>query len=182
MFEIFALGTIWFWLLSVIAFIAVTAFVECGYPGRATWFVIGFFAFIYFLSGLKFIEWIAMNPTDFLIWIVLYFVAGTIYCVFKWYAFLLNERDYFRKHGARDESWRKKEYPPKVSVHRTDLIAWIIYWPFSLLWTLVNDPIRRIATAIYRQIEGLLQAMSNNVFKNDVTLQVKDEQHETKRK
>lgn len=35
------------------------------------------------------------------------------------------------------------------------ILAWIGYWPWSLLWTVVDDPIRKIGRKIYRTLKGL---------------------------
>jgi len=69
---------------------------------------------------------------------------------------------------------RKGVYPvnmaPKASDHRGQIIGWMIYWPWSLVWTLINDPVVRLFKWIYRQIQGLLQKISDHAFrgtKND---------------
>ena len=177
MFEIFVFGTLWFWLLSVAAVITVISFVELGYPGRATTTVLAFLLIMHFLGGglLNALNWISANPGTSIGAFVLYFVVGTVYCIAKWYAFLLNKRDEFRKRGSivkkskNDYSSDKEtKTAPKPSDYRSELVGWIIYWPFSGLWTLINDPVKRIAQGIYMQIEVLLQRISDNVFKNEV--------------
>ena len=62
MLEIFAIGTLWFWLLSLAAFITITSFVELGYPGRATSAVVVFFLLVHFLGGWQLVQWITLNP------------------------------------------------------------------------------------------------------------------------
>ena len=169
MLEIFALGTIWFWMLCGAAFVIITAFVEAGYPGRATWAVILFFALVHFLGGLKFVNWVIENPGVFFSTIAVYFVVGTIYCLIKWYFFLLNKKDEYKKNDEVKKSrthYGNAELPLKPSDYRYELVGWIIYWPFSCVWTIINDPVKRIATSIYLQIEGILQKMSDNVFKD----------------
>jgi hypothetical protein len=164
MLEIFALWTIWFWVLSLAGFILVTAFVENGYPGRATFSVLVFFTIMYFLGGLNALSWLYNNPGTFFGYLLLYFVVGTIYCVVKWYFFLLNIRD-----GSSNEyfagQWHSGN-PPSPFYFKSRLVGWIIYWPFSGLWTIINDPVRRIAQGIYSHIETLLQKISNSVFKD----------------
>ena len=60
-------------------------------------------------------------------------------------------------------SWSKK-YPPQISDHKGDYIRWLSYWPFSLLYTLTHDFIRRIARAFYNAISKYLQSISDWVF------------------
>jgi hypothetical protein len=40
------------------------------------------------------------------------------------------------------------------------------YWPWSALWTLINDPVRRFFCWIYEQISGVLQEISDRAFQN----------------
>ena len=44
--------------------------------------------------------------------------------------------------------------------HKSRVVSLIAYWPWSLTWTLLNDPIRRAAKQIFLLIEGRLQALS----------------------
>jgi hypothetical protein len=39
------------------------------------------------------------------------------------------------------------------------------YWPWSLLWTVLNDPVRKSCRVIYHYIHDYLQEISNNAFR-----------------
>jgi hypothetical protein len=39
-------------------------------------------------------------------------------------------------------------------------------WPASIIWTAFNDPVRWLFEEIYDRIGGLMQAISNRVFKD----------------
>ena len=54
---------------------------------------------------------------------------------------------------------------PKAHDHKGDILMWMTYWPFSSLWTLINDPIRKIFRTIYTNIASSLQAISDRMFK-----------------
>lgn len=54
---------------------------------------------------------------------------------------------------------------PKVSDHKGQVLGWMIYWPWSLVWTIINDPVIRLFKWIYRQIQGLLQGISDRAFR-----------------
>jgi len=160
MFELLVFGTFWFWVITAVFVITVTSFVEVGFPGRATVATVIFFLLLYFLGGFPFVQWIVANPGPMLLLALLYFIAGGVYCVIKWYFFLLNIRDRYIEYGS------DPKHKITVSSHSDRLIGWIIYWPFSAFWTLINDPVKRIATAIYRQIEVLLQRMADRIVNN----------------
>lgn len=53
---------------------------------------------------------------------------------------------------------------PLVSRNKGKIIGWMTYWPWSGLWMLINDPIRRIFRYLYEHISGLLQRMSDRIF------------------
>ncbi len=55
--------------------------------------------------------------------------------------------------------------PLKVSEHKAQLYMWWLCWPLSLIWTFVNDPIKRIWHFVYSQVGDLLQNISNRAFK-----------------
>lgn len=49
-----------------------------------------------------------------------------------------------------------------------DLVRWIVWWPFSAFWTILNDPIRRIAEFIVNRFRGAYESLAASVFKNEV--------------
>ena len=53
---------------------------------------------------------------------------------------------------------------PKVSDNKARVTGWIVWWPWSALWTILNDPIRRLANAIYNQLQDAYQALADRVF------------------
>lgn len=53
---------------------------------------------------------------------------------------------------------------PSAYKHKEKIVTWILWWPTSALWTLVNDPLVRLATFIYNRFQGLYKKMANRVF------------------
>lgn len=54
---------------------------------------------------------------------------------------------------------------PSVRANKSRIMTWMGYWPWSMVWTLINDPIKRAFKAIYNRIHNMLQTISNNAFK-----------------
>lgn len=54
--------------------------------------------------------------------------------------------------------------PSSPKNHKGDISMWIAYWPWSMTWTLLNDPIKRIGKWIYRKISGILETISATAF------------------
>lgn len=65
---------------------------------------------------------------------------------------------------ARWEDWRGIRHgitKPVESEHASRLIAWIAYWPPSMLVWLLSDPMRRLAKRIYQAMSGLYRRVGN---------------------
>lgn len=117
---------------------------------------------------------ILANPFKSLYVFLGYFALGTGYVVLKWYSFVhyavrkynewqsvSNDRtmaDYSRIHGIR--------LPLQVSDYKMMIVSWLVYWPLSAVWTLLNDPIRRLVNEIYNKIAGTLQSISDTAFRD----------------
>lgn len=60
----------------------------------------------------------------------------------------------------------REDLIPDASDFKGKLSRWIAYWPFSAFWTLLDDPIRRIAEWLYSVLQGLYRNVANRVFKD----------------
>lgn len=163
---LFVFGTLGFWLLSVIAFIIIILALENKRWGGtgATLTMIGFFAALWFFGGQTLREasdFITQHPIKCTLNILGYIVVGIVWSFVKWYYFLLN---YKEKVDRTYQNWRN--YIPKVVDNKGKIIAWMTYWPMSALWTIINDPVRRMYDKIYRKLGKVYQKISDNVFKD----------------
>jgi len=55
---------------------------------------------------------------------------------------------------------------PLATSNKDRLVSWIIWWPTSALWTLINDPIRKIAEKLFGTLQGIYSKISQQAFKN----------------
>lgn len=53
---------------------------------------------------------------------------------------------------------------PLVRENKERVMLWMVYWPFSAVWTIVNDPIKRLFRHIFNMIQDALQLVANRVF------------------
>lgn len=53
---------------------------------------------------------------------------------------------------------------PSLNDHKSTILTWMTFWPASLLWTLLNDPIRAAFRHIYISLSRTLQAISDHAF------------------
>jgi hypothetical protein len=57
-----------------------------------------------------------------------------------------------------------KAIPPSVLDEKPRIMGWMVWWPLSAAWTIVDDPVRRMFQEIYHRIAGHLQAVSDRAF------------------
>lgn len=124
-------------------------------------------------------HWFIEHWTEVLVYAAVYVPIGVLWAVVKWWFYVKEQarrradaisqaKMYSSSRGGVDIS-RK---PPQVSEHKTDIMRWMGWWPFSLTGTLLNDPFRRMFEAIYRHLGTFLQKMSDRAFAH---LQVPEE-------
>ena len=53
---------------------------------------------------------------------------------------------------------------PLVRNYKAKVVRWMSFWPISLIWSLINDFVKRICNAIYLRIAKFLQRVSDNIF------------------
>lgn len=54
------------------------------------------------------------------------------------------------------------EFQPDPKKHKRRILIWMTYWPWSFLWTMLNDPFK----AAYHWVLGLLKRISNSAFRD----------------
>lgn len=71
------------------------------------------------------------------------------------------------------QSLRVKSLPPKVADNKGRILVWMMYWPVSMLWTLLNDPVKYAFEYVQELLTGFMQAMSDRAFKKFEEIQPK---------
>lgn len=190
-FGIFALGTIGFWLLFLIASILLLVSVEYEHPGWATLSLIGTFALLATFGDFSIIGTIRTQPMLSLLALAGYFIAGTIWSLIKWWFFVSNKADAYRQLKASlyhrkgwpetylmskedKENFHGREYSheyalslrPKASDNKQRIMSWLIYWPWSSVWTLINDPVKKLFKLIYKKIQKVFENISTHIYKD----------------
>ena len=86
---------------------------------------------------------------------------------FAGFADYLNDNHYLSGF-SRSNVETRADVIPSMGDNFSDLVRWIVWWPFSAFWTILNDPIRRAAEFIVRRFRGIYEGLANSVFKNEV--------------
>ena len=164
MLTLFALGTLWFWLLVIATVVGITALIE---NEQNVWADIVFVATMCLLyklgSGTHFQtigSWIYTHWVLSIGLFFMYLIAGALYSLVKWTVFLSDAKaeiirgnDYFR---AAD--WTAGE-------HKTKITHWMIYWPISGAWTIISNPVVKAFNRIFYKLENVFNKISNKIMK-----------------
>lgn len=57
-------------------------------------------------------------------------------------------------------------FPPRARDYKGKITAWMMYWPWSFVVTIIDDPIRKLFNAIFRAIQDVFQRISDSAFKD----------------
>lgn len=55
-------------------------------------------------------------------------------------------------------------YSPKVSDHKSQIIHWMTFWIFSLVWTFIADFVKGLFRKLYYMLAGYLQRISDGMW------------------
>lgn len=196
MWELFVFGSFGFWTLMIIATVILMICLENNAASGATFVFIGSLFLLDQFGNLPILSIIHNNPLITILSITAYFAVGTVWSVAKWFFYVRNEKqlydemkqkfiafnkiditindpipDNWKQKWKEQTTWRLAEHEridinPKINEHKAQIYMWISYWPLSLVWTMIDDPIRKILKNIYKNISDWLQSISDRYFKD----------------
>ena len=102
--DILTIGTFWFWLYIFASYIILTYIIEGAEsgPGATTFLVFSLFVlFALCKPVLAIFSPLLQDPWKFFGYAGFYIVIGTVYAVYKWYVYCLQQRDKFIKSKCK---------------------------------------------------------------------------------
>lgn len=172
--EFVAVGTVGFWVVLALAGIIMSELVDNNHPVVASLIAIGAVTGLVLLGNFSPITWILLNPMVTGLYVVGFFAIGAVWGVVKWFFWLRKARKQIEEISAVSgkDSYRLRDsglpqsFPPKVSDYRGRILGWMMLWPASMVWTVLNDPVRGIFEEIFNLLGGRMQKISDYVFKD----------------
>lgn len=172
-----AFSGVWFALFLLI-FIASGIFsVENdSFFGGTITFVLGL-AGMDLLFGVPVWETLNANWLSLFLFLAIYIAAGSAYAGFwKWIGFIQENEDSINekylqwakaanKHGEPDdfETYLNSDsYKFKAKYHKERLAAWVLMWPFGLLWDLMHRPARWVFNTVYENLGTMFDSIGKN--------------------
>ena len=176
MWTFLAIGTIGFWIALVFAFILITALIENSDSG-GSWstFICGLTLVLFYLFGAgqelsNLGSFILSNPLVVVVAILAYIVLGSVWSIIKWYFYVVQARTDYINNDYSGKIYTISDIKnniPKASSNKGRITSWMFYWPFSVIITLFNEPIKNIFNKIYYKFTSSFDKISNNVFMNN---------------
>ncbi len=176
-----------FWILLLVEFILLLALVEYEKPELGFLSLLGVGILLKVFADVNLLFMVVEHPWHASLGALVYLVIGTAWSIFKWYFFVRNRREeYFKakedfqkdlNQDRKVEEWeksyekarflnRKKTLEPLPGENKSRILMWMAYWPWSAIWTLINDSIKKTYKFIYENISGVLTRISRSVFKD----------------
>lgn len=168
---IFQLYTFWFWILLTTTILPITYFInrnEENDGSRATFLLVLSTILFFALGNIKLffeiLDFISLNPTTILLYVIPYLILGIIWSFIKWYLFLLSEK---KRYLLEKDTYKNRELIiPQATNYKSDITMWIFYWIFSLLFTLFHDWVYYIWKRIRLRLDFFYNKISEKVFKD----------------
>ena len=168
-------GTIWFWLLVLVASGFITASTESdedNFPA-SIWFIASL-ALLYFFGNSAFFKsigaFILTYPGKTLAIFLGYVFIGTVWSIIKWFFYLNRVKETWyenrRKYPSTYSNSKFSIDDYKATEHKERIIHWMLYWPFSGIWTLINDPVRHAFQWVLVNCGGIFDSIAAKVFKD----------------
>jgi hypothetical protein len=166
-----------FCIVEVVALILLT---EHDRGAIATASLVGFLAVLQLYFGIDLLGFAQTHVTFIASGVILYFVMGVAWSVFKWYWWVGKTADELKEQKTRiiedrfshikdvdDEKregfWAKhvKESIPSPRHHKSKILRWMGYWPISVAWFVLNDFVREIFNHLYYRFVAIYQKISD---------------------
>lgn len=159
-----AVGSVLFWILIGIVGVLLFVAVEYERAGWATISVVATLALLAWLGNFSLRAIIKGNPLMAFAFLAAYIIIGFVWSFGKWYFYVRNMRaqyDEAKKEGLRIISYYNK---PDINKNKARALTWAIYWPWSMVWTLINDPIKNLFKYFFRRLQAVYQKIADKAY------------------
>lgn len=191
--ELFVFGSIGFWCLCAGILGGMIWFTDKEWPGCSILLAAATAAFFYLVYGVNPVVWALAHKQEAAMLVGGYFAVGTIWAVVRWAFWVQKLMDRLKPSIEFFETTRAPQaavakgtdqyksmllqylnseainkfdtaFPPKLRSNKSRILFWIGFWPFSAIWTLINEPIKKIAHFIYNRLTGVLGWITETVI------------------
>ena len=167
---IFVFGTFWFWLLLSVALVLVIISTETDWGGRgATLTMVATLLLLYWFGDRdifrNIFSYLKANPGISSLIALGYFTIGVLWSIQKWYNRVQDYKEKVISEIQAGHNGYDAFRTINVMSNKGRIISWMCYWPFSLLWTALNDPIRKLFEYLFSKTKRIFESMSDKAMK-----------------
>lgn len=164
---LFLFGTLWFWVLSFVFIGFIVYTLEDEDPSAWPYILtVGFICLTYWMGNRdaykEIFSYLINNPSVLVLCFAGYLISGAVWSLVRWFLYLKGLSLDTYESGKVKHSKDKFE----VSTNKGRITNWMIYWPFSLVWTFIDEPIKKSFKWIYSKLEGKYRKISENITKD----------------
>lgn len=169
------IGSVWFWIVCGLALCSIVWFLESalydeykdnGGGLQVTFLLIGLAVAYYFFGSkeqvVSVLEYVRDHPFKLFGWIALYLFLGVIWAFVKWYFFLHKRKDIQMEDNKHRTDKTLKI--PTAADNKYRILTWMNYWVFSVIWTVLDEPVKRFFNFIFKRLESWFDKVSKSVF------------------
>ena len=174
----------WFWSLVLLELSLLTWFVEEEWGLASLLSLVVFIGLLWWLADVPIWTWLKDNPLTLFKYFCYYIGIGVVWSFCKYFFSLRQLREIIKE---AKESWKKIDgsdkyastfeqfleshmnYSGKTGFNNTagKLVFWSSFWPTSMIWTILNDPLRKLFSWIINDIFiGIYRLMYNRMIGN----------------
>jgi hypothetical protein len=184
----------WFWGIFLIESVLLIYCLEEDKAGFAVFTTLVVVVLFAVWSDFWSFKWIFANPGSIFLFLLGYAFIGAVYSILKYFFYLTDKRRRWdkafteyceriadlkgadklkfselpdgHKKGASDHIQNRLGYSslPRFTESTRQVVFWMSYWPWSLFWTLLNNPIRWFFEEIKSGLIGVYRGMHSKII------------------
>lgn len=171
----------WFWILTVFVFALLVWEVANEKSVKAVFTIALYILIIHLFGDVSLFSTLKMHPEYIYIGVPTFFVLGALWSLVKWWLFVKRMALEWREcrmsclinNGILDATLDTtipehlklkihKTTKPLARTNKNRIITWMVYWPFSMVWTILDEPWR----LIYEFMSRVFQKISDHVWRD----------------
>lgn len=178
-------------LFYVLPFVVLTFLIEAEWWGWTTAATLVGGAVLSYLHRHEVWSFLQAHLQGTLLGVGAYIVLGVIWSYVRWFFKLISFRNEFRDQAQEYKKYKNlplnqpipvdamtgfyqwlsydKRYlskPPKAANNKSRIIAWMSFWPCSIVGYLLRDPIQKLFLAIFELLKSSYQRMADSILKD----------------